>query len=395
MQLRIIIVAACILLLAVGIGYKFQEYQHLKSLVDTYQSVLTGKLTHIEEYNSSQEEGYKHLKTYLSEKPNTPLKDTLSNLDQVIKSAKLIQGIVQDYEKRVDEDREKFQTIRKSRILLVGPVKGFSDRLLDSIDSYYQEEAQTAKNNKLSLDFSINLYETLKDYAIALDFSANSANLKPDKFASDFYKISSLEKYSRDDFSFQNEEEIKKLLPYEYEILTKYREYLKSYYLVSKDVLKGNYDSAQYKAGKLLTNAANLTVDWSRIGKSDEADRTRRSKAILEQLITQLSILRELDQGGTGKYPYIRPVTFNKKDLLLCHMYKYKIGLYSLVTSEFPKAKTIEELQKELSTVSPKTNEFDNGFDKSSMEFTNTDDKIEVTCKDKEANKSYAFPTSK
>lgn len=395
MPLRIVIVVACVLLLFLGIGYKFQEYNHLKNLVDTYQLVLTGKLTHIEEYNNSQEEGYKHLKTYLSQKPNTPIKDTLSNLDQVIKSAKLIQGIVEDYEKRVKEDREKFQSIKKSRLLLVGSAKGFSDKLLDSIDNYYQEEAKTAKNNNLSLDFSINLYETLKDYSIALNYSATSAKLPAEKVATTFYELSSLEKYSRDDFSFRNEEEIKKLMPYEYEILTKYKQYLKSYYTVVKDYVNGNYDSAAYKATRLTTDASNLTVDWSRIGEWDEAERVKRGKTILEDLITQLSLLKELKQNGIGKYPYVKEVTFNKKDLLLCHLYSYKKGIYNLVTSEYPKAKTIEDLQKELSTVSPKTNELDSEFDKDSMEFTNIDDKIEVICKDKEANKSYIFTTSK
>lgn len=395
MPLRIVIVVACVLLLFLGIGYKFQEYNHLKNLVDTYQSVLTGKLTHIEEYNNSQEEGYKHLKTYLSQKPNTPIKDTLSNLDQVIKSAKLIQDIVQDYEKRVNEDREKFQAIRKSKLFLVGSVQGFSDKLLNSIDSYYQEEAQTAKNNKMSLDFSINLYETLKDYSIALNYSDTSAKLPAEKVAATFYELSSLEKYARDDFSFRNEEEIKKSMPYEYEILTKYRQYLKSYYTVVKDYVNGNYDSAAYKATRLTTDASNLTVDWSRIGEWDEAERVKRGKTILEHLITQLALLKELKQNGLGKYPYMNEIIFNKKDLLLCHLYSYKKGIYNLITSEYPKAKTTEELFEELSTVSPKTNEFDNEFDKDSINYTNNDEKIEFVCKDKESNKSYIFTTSK
>lgn len=395
MQLRIIIVATCILLLALGIGYKFHEYQYLKTLVDTYQSVLTDKLTLLEEYNRLQEEEYKNLKTYLDQKPNTPIKEALSNLDKVIKSNKLVLGVTQDYQRKIGEDRKKFQDLQKSEILLLNPVKGFDEKLLTSIDNYYQEEVQTPQNNSIYSDFRINLFETLKDYTIALDFSANLANLTTEKFASAFYKISSLEKYSRDDFSFQNEEEIKKLLPYEYEILTKYREYLKSYYTVSKDVLKGNYDSAQYKSGKLLTDASNLTVDWNRVGRGNEAETTKRGKAILEQLITQLELFRNFKQNGLGKYPFMNEIVFNKKDLLLCHMYSYKKWVYSSVTSEFPEAKTIEDLFKEYSTVSPKTNEFDNEFDKDSMQYTNTDKKIEFICKDKPANKSYTFTTLK
>lgn len=174
MQLRIIFVAACIFLLVLGIGYKFQEYQHLKTLVDTYESVLTDKLSFIEEFNNTTEEAHEQFKTYYSQKPDTPIEETLSNLDNIIRSAKLVQGYVQDYDKKLNQDREKFQNIKKSRLLLTDPVKGFSDKLLDSINNYYQEEIKTAKNNDVGSDFTINLYETLKDFHIALNHGKKS-----------------------------------------------------------------------------------------------------------------------------------------------------------------------------------------------------------------------------
>ncbi|QQG43376.1 MAG: hypothetical protein HYW45_04265 [Candidatus Daviesbacteria bacterium] len=395
MQLKTLTIAACLLLIALGIGYKFQERQHLRTLVDTYHSVLTDELTVIEEYNNSQEEAYKHLKTFLDQKPNTPIKDTLDNLDRIIRSGKLIENQDQEYQRKINEDRQKFQNLRKSAVLLIGPAKEFSTKLLDSIDAYYENEIESAKNNSIGLDFTLSLFETLKDYSIALNHSDTSAKLNAEKFAATFYEISTLEKYARSDFSFRNEAEIKRLLPYEYEVLTKYREYLKSYYTVSKDVVDGNYESAGYKAGKLSTDASNLTVDWSRIGTGDDNEQTKRSKAILEQLIVQLNTLNNFKQRGLGKYPFMNEIAFTKKDLLLCHIYSYKTGLYNLITSENPKAKTTEDLLKDLSTVSPKTNDLDNEFDKSSMKYTNTDEKMEFVCEDKPANKSYTFTTSK
>lgn len=395
MQLRIIIIAICSLLLIGGVGYKFQERNHLKSVVDNYHSVLTDELTIIEDYNNTQEEAYKHLKDWLSQKPDTPLKETLENIDKVIRTAKLIQNQDEEYQRKIKEDREKFQNLRKSGFFLVGSAKGFNESLLDSVDNYYQNEIESARNNGIGLAFTINLFETLKDYSIALDHSDSSAKLSAEKFAGTFYQISSLEKYARTDFSFQNEEEIKKLLPYEYEILTKYKDYLKSYYAVSKDIVNGNYDSAAYKSGKLGTDASNLTVDWSRIGTSDDAEQTSRSKTILEQLINQLTVFNNFKQKGLGKYPYMEELSFRQKDLLLCHIYSYKTGLYYLITSEYPKAETTEDLLKELSTVSPKTNELDGEFDKNSMKYTNSEKKLEFVCEDKSANKSYTFTTSK
>ncbi|MDO8569992.1 MAG: hypothetical protein Q7R97_00205 [Candidatus Daviesbacteria bacterium] len=395
MQLKIIIAVICILLLISGVAYKYQEYQYLKTLISSYQSTLTEKLTILEEYNNSQNEASKDIKTYFFQKPDTSIKDTLTNLDKAIKSAKLVQGMVQDYERQINQNRKNFQNIRKSNFLLFGSIKEFSDKFLTSVDNYYQKENQTVQDNKVAMDFSINLLETLKDYSIALNYLATAAKLPNNKVAASFYELSSLEKYSRDDFTFQNEEEIKKSMSYEYEILNKYRQYLKSYYLVVRDYMNGNYDSAAYKATRLTTDTSNLTIDWGRIGKEGEVERIKRGKAILEDMITQLTLLQNLKKNGLGEYPYLEEVAFSKTDLLSCHIYSYKKGVYYSVTSEYPKAKTIEELFKELSVISPKTNELDSEFDKNSMQYTNTDDEIEVACEDKGDNKSYTFTTLK
>ena len=79
------------------------------------------------------------------------------------------------------------------------------------------------------------------------------------------------------------------------------------------------------------------------------------------------------------------------EDLVLCQMYNYKSSYYYDVTSSYPTSKTVSDLIKELSTISPKTTNIDDKFDKSVMTFKNSDKRLDFTCKDKVSNTSLKY----
>ncbi len=395
MQIKFLIIIICILLFAGGVGYKIQERAYLNNLVNTFQENFAKDLALVEEHSNLEEVAYQHMMSWSDSSEKDSLLDSQNKVSKIVVSTKIVKNHEEEYRKKIEADQKRFQELKSQGFFLIGDTRDFADEFLGSINLYYENEIKLARNEEIGIDYTVNLFETLKDYFAALDHSNSIAKVAKSKISDHFYKISSLEKYTRPDFSFKNEEGIKILLPYEYEVLDKYKEYLSSYYSVSKDISNGNYDSASYKASKLSSDASNLTVDWDRIGKSDDSEQTDRGKIILEEHINQIKLIQDFNQRNLGRYPIGNKIEFTNKDLMLCHAYYYKTGLFSLITSEDPKSKTAEGLIKELSTISPKTDDLDVGFDKEVMKYISDDKKGELICQDKIANKSYKFTDSK
>lgn len=395
MRIRVIIPALFLLFVILILGYKIYEYNQLKVIVKTYESNFVNELVLAEESNQITEDFVETFTTFLTQDPEASFSAVLTSYDDVIRIINIGDNKGIEYQREITENQKEYQNLNRSTFILIGKPKGFSGNFLKVVDKYYQDESKSTLYSLMGTRLLKNLFQLLRDDAIVRNHSDLIQDIKAKDYASTLYSISSIEKYTEKDYTLPDENEIKKLYLYGSDVLGRYKDYLKAYYLVAKDYARGDYESSAYKYEKFKDVYANLTVDWDRLLGENDKDTLEIQKSVLEDLYNQIKLLEQFNEEGLGRYPLFETITFQNKDLILCHLYSYKTSLYNSITSKYPEAKTIDDLLNELDTIAPKTKDLDSKFDRSVMEFSNDEKKISFICKDKVADRSYRFVSSK
>lgn len=390
-SLRGTIFLLLILAFLLAIGYKLFEWTTLKTLSQLHRKTEVQEL-------ALTEEGVKLSKNVIDlvEKifleENVPLEETLGRLDELQGETRLAIDRDENYLNTIKENQARYTKLKLPTTLLVGKRGAFARQLLSSQDDYYKNEIIGAEETIVEDCLFLSMFVTvMKDRFILDDFSAKTEKSPEVNYSKYFDDIAVLEKYTRDDFKFQNEDRIKDLYPYGYEILTKNRRFMGSFYLVAKDYVAGDLESAAYKYSRLKDEWIELSVDLDRLFREGESRTIKRGKAVLDAGINKIKLIKHFKEGEFGAYPLLSNVGGWKEDLIQCQLYEYKSGLYNTLTSKYPEAQTFEELLIELSQVSPKTDVIDDKFDKSVIRFTNDEESIKFECVDKENNRAFIF----
>lgn len=387
--------------LVLGVCYKYFEWDSLKKVMSLANSTMNTELSKSEEINQYFNTDISPKLEYaFSDKVTSP-EDFVVAMDELRAEIKITMDMDKGYLTLLENNRSQLAQLKLRRMLLIGkPRKFFNNfltNLLDSYDAVIKQTEIDSIDNKFIGDY----FMVSRDTALSNDFF----NKAPPGFGpsmvsyvqTNFSKLGALEKYTKDDFRFTDEESYKTNNPYGYEILLKYKDYLKTYYFVMRDIASNDLDSAQYKASTLQEKLLAINVDNEKLfGEGDEKKNSLR-KANLLSIAKMVEASKDFSEMGIKQYPMLGSVGVFNDDLALCGSYITKAaGLYKNITSKYPESTDSRSLVKELSKIEPNTDFVDSRFDYDVLQIVSNDERsIKFECLNKGDQRVYKFETIK
>ncbi|OGC48047.1 hypothetical protein A2W32_01670 [candidate division WWE3 bacterium RBG_16_37_10] len=405
MELRTILITILVITTISLVGYKYYEYQQLLNLIKTVDENAREELLLVEEEDKLSKQAFQKFNEYISSwnsenfvKLNEQEKIDKTNeyLINIINAVKFSNNKSQEYKNAIIKNSEEILELKSAGKLLIGNRKNHHISVTDFIGRYYYHELEAVNTALVEDILSSNWLEAEKDMLVTDQYELSTKNSNEQTYKDYFFILSPLEKYNRNDFTFSNDNLLIQDYPYGYEVLQRYKRFLKSYYQINRDFISGDYESVNYKASKLEDDAVNTsTIDWNKFVNENNEKKTELRKKILDNLINLLKLIKEFDNLNLGNYPFVESINYSIFDITMCNAYMYKTSLYSDISGENIKAQTFEELLKELSILSPKTEYLDVYFDKDTLNYKNSENKFLFNCLDKTTNKNYLFTLSK
>ena len=393
-NLRIILLVLVFILILLGVGYKYYEWNTVKSLSDLYNSSWKQEFKTVENNIKTGDDFYSFQKDTFASKNITDA--FTKNYTDLKGKLNLYLESEEQYKNLVVQDRNKFLALKSSASFLLGPQGDFVKKVVDLQLKYYDDELENANRNATGSYLWSNLLSVWYDKGI-VDAYEKKIGTKYNNIPTYFSDISTIQSYTNSDFKFSHEDDIKKYYPGGYSALQKYKDYLSNYYIVVQDIVNSDYQSAAYNYTNISNNIASLTINFKDFFNAQADDqRINRDKEIVDVVSNEANLIKQFKKNGLGKYPLLPPINTWKEDLVLCQMYDFKaVTVYNSVTSKYPMSKNFNDLLNELSGINPRTDFVDGSFDKSTVTFTNDDKKIEFQCKDKYDGDTLSFPTKK
>lgn len=389
MKIKTLIVSLGVFLIVFGIFYKIYEYNLLSQLIKTDEENFKNEIALIEENSKEKEKQRTEQENYKKEKKAKKQDDTIP-ISTTIQSIIVNTDKLTEYLRLLEQNRNKIEIINQKTNLLFGEKRTLVKQILQKINDYYKNEIKLTQIEIVRESLFLNIFEALYDNTISYDHLTTKWNFSRDKFVQSLSEISSLEKYSKNDFAFKNETEIKNYFPYGLEVLNRYKDSFRSYYLISKDYASERDESALYKARKYADTAVELqTVDWDRLGQEQQDNIFETKREISELLSQKINLFSQLSVDKSLLLPLKNKILFPQFNLELCYFYNYKTQIYYGIRLNYPEATSTAELINDLSIIAPKTNKLDEKFDNNSLVLSNTKEKIEFVCEDKQTNKKY------
>lgn len=380
------------LFLLIGTSYKFFEWRYFSDLAVLQSQTITEELRSVEKI-SVQTNLYDDLWEKLASE-KTKDADRLTIYDSFDGKLNLSIDMDKAYAELLKKNMEKYKRYKFYSNFLVGKRRKISKQLTQNILDYYQYEMLSNQKNIVGSYLLKNIFTVSKDKLIMTLYDNKSSSSPETLYSKYFSEISSLEKYTNENFTLPYEEEIKSIYKYGAETIQNNKNYLKSYYLVIKDFVAGDYESANYKYSKLGDQYMKLNVDMDRLANENSDTDQERFKNTLNTIIQKNRIYKEFNDNGLGRYPLLPSIQFTKINLELCQIYLLKAGLFSTLTKKPIEATNFDDLLKEIESLSPSTSDLDSQFDKSIVTYEKIDKKINYSCTDKETKTSYKFIVS-
>lgn len=393
-KIRYIFITMLFILVIVLIGYKYYEWTVLTDLVASYNSKIVQELTSIElNEQISQEVSVLYSDTLTNKELSDD--DYLQKLGDLQGKTRLVINADENYIQTLTNNKEFYESFLEKTRFLFGKRGDFAKTFLQNQIKYYENEIEAAKAGVTSDYLGLNIFSVMRDRAITTAYQ-NKVAKNPKEDVQYYYSdIAVLEKYTKKDFTFEKAEDLKKLRPYGYEALDRNREYMKSYYSIIKDYVAGDFDSATYKMSRFNEAGLNLNIDIERVFNEGKSANIELAKKILEATIAKISEIKRFKETSLGSYPLLKEIKGWKEDLEMCQLYQYKFSLVENISDSYPSASNVDELVTELSRVAPKSDEVDRYFNKTTLQFSNTDEEARFTCKDSETNKEFTFTIKK
>lgn len=378
-----IIVLSVILIGA--LGYKIFEWRVTSDLVKQVNEDSSQEIKLISSYSIWAAKTQKLNEQYGSDKNSQEESNRLYNdrnsMYTVLKDAS------KEYMARLKEDNAKLQKIKSFLALLSGRKKDTALDLINLKEKFYTLEIQATEDNLAYTYLTTHIIQVENDQALLLEHVENIEE------ALNFQEISRLEKYTNPDFKFEQEGLIIKYYPEGAKTLRKYKDYFDSYYRIVKDLVKEDEESAAYKLSKFRDTAAELNIDRDAIF-SENAERINdRQKNILKLLIDQVSLIKKIENERIFDYPPpLTSKTFTEEDLSACQAYYYKTLLYWATVGHYPSSLKFDGYVREMNSLPPKTDEFDEDVFKTGiLSISNDPKEIKIKCLDRQTNRSVLF----
>ncbi|HEX7017823.1 MAG TPA: hypothetical protein VF209_02865 [Patescibacteria group bacterium] len=401
MPFKSILLGILLLILVGGMGYKWYEWQALTAFARMHNQYVVEELKLMDEINNVAQEMYGNQDEAAAEEEEEVSDEEIAaffesggaEIQQEFNDAKndfaFFNEKYTEYQTLLEEHQAGYSSFVDKRLKYVyGQRADQMKKVAAAMDTYYSTELSDVQHGQIDAQLGFNISEAQKDMLLLQLYSVNTAGFLDDQAVSDnFSDIASLEKYGRDDFKFEREDEIKQNNPYGHETLHKFRSYFKTTYSAIKDIVAGNFDSAGYKFSRLGEEAADIgTIDQERLEDEGKDQRIDRKRRLVESLLARYQAVQELSSADGSDLPVLGNYQDWNQELLACHTYIYKSDLYREVREKYPEAQDITGFVEELNQVSPKTDVVDNSVNKELVSVVNDDKKIEITCKSEEGD---------
>jgi hypothetical protein len=390
MKIKHFVSGIIFVLIAIGVFYKIYERQFVIDLTSTFNSGIQSELQLLSEKTPLDKTATEKFDLYGSMNVKTKPEEAATIPGSLIQASNIVIDKTNEYSQQLSDNLTQVQKLRKRTNLLFGKVKSLSNDLLTTAEIFYSDEITSEKKSKAFSEAFNVIIQQIQDYGLSLQHAALIS-----KSGTNPVDISRLEKYSRSDWTYNDKDQIQSFYPYTYEIIQRYKNYLGGYYLLYKDIVKQNYESATYKYSKFADSYTDLSVDWSRMGSDNAQKDVENTKTTLGQALKMVELFYSFNNQKLGRYPFTKEAMFVINDPLLCNLYVVKTGLYQSIKYEYPKANKFSDLLTNLSSIAPKTEGLDRLFDKSTLNYSSDEKEMTFICKDKQLNRDYTFVISK
>lgn len=392
---KILIAAFLVVMLFGMVGYKIYEGKSMKKLEQLYNQATLKELTLTEEVGKQSIKGIPVIEKLGSEDV-VSTDDRIKIIDNVVTIANVLLYMEENYLKELEQNQKQFEEKKQKGWIYIGSAGKSYRAIVDAQLAFYNSEITRARNDITGNGFILIAYMgVLKDRLL---FDSAELKAKNKKGEYDYNKlfgsISFLSKYTEGNFKYDNEEKIKEMNPYAYEILAKTRDFFKINYLISKDLYKGEKESAAYKSSGLNIASAELNLDMDRLSSEGDDLGINNMKDTIEVTLKKIKLIKEFKKTGVS-YPFIGKIDQWEEDLDLCNLYFMKTDLYNDITKKYPESPNFNDFIKELSMISPKTTDIDNDFPTDHAKFTQDEKNIEFVCMTNNPEQSFTFVITK
>lgn len=390
-HLRDLILFFLIFFLIVSVGYKYLEWNFFNNLSLLQATNLPEELSIIERSNEFTRDSISSIKDITSDKKIQ--QDRLKIYDELDGKINLNIDITKTYLNTLKDNSKKYKPFIFVSNLVVGGRGSLARQIVSTQIEYYEKEIQAAEDEIIDGYLLKNIFSLSKDKYIMSMYDKKTSESPKTLSSKYFSEVASLEKYTRNDFEFPEQDSIKEKHPYGYETLHNNKEYIGSYYSIVKDFVTGDYDSAAYKYSKLQDQYLKLNVDMDKLFAENQSMKQDRQRRIIELITSKNVAIKEYKNKNMGKYPLLLNIEGWKEDLEMCQIYDVKGSLLAEISKKPISAKTLDEFMEELAQVGPSTTMIDDKIDREIIKYTNSEDKITYQCLDRDTGKEYTFIT--
>ncbi|MBI5123093.1 hypothetical protein HZA75_04525 [Candidatus Roizmanbacteria bacterium] len=393
-DLKYIFLSLLVIIVVAAAGYKYFEWSTLNSLATQYNKTWIDETQLSEALDKTSNEMEQSLAKTKEEGDISKKKDLKDQIDKTKSDLKLIVDQYEHYYDIVQADQKKFAQFASRTNLLFGKEKNFANDIIKFQLTYYERDLQETTDTLAGAHLLYDYFSVLQESLTLQEFQKN-ANGNEDYYADHLDEIAVLKKYTEENYQFPHQEKIKKYIPKGYSYLDKYKTFYATIYSVMEDYAKGDKESAQYKAGKLQDYAVALTSDPEELIKDVSNKSKKRIKDNVETIFKQTLLIKNFEKNAPS-YPLLPKVKDYEANLVMCLAYLNKASsVYFDIMDTYPKSKNTNDLLRDLSIISPRTDEMDNMFDKKTLTITNNDKKITYVCNSKTGGKKFTFETFK
>ncbi|MBD3279350.1 MAG: hypothetical protein GF390_01415 [Candidatus Pacebacteria bacterium] len=391
-SLRIVLLLVFVATVIAGVSYKFYEWKTLKTFAQFHNQAMKDELQAIVEVTELSKE------LFPDDDDDQKSADQEFDIDEIAAEVDKVKGdlqVIYDRQNTIvsmlDDHQQQYQNYAQNKTkFLLNKKASFIKNLANSQQSFYQAEKEDMNRGLVYFKFMENTLDVGKDAAVLANYMMDTRGLRDDDAVSDYFgDLASLEKYTRDDFKFIAEDEIKELYPYGHEALMKQKQFFKTSYLAVKDLVAGDEESAVYKLSRIGDDVAALEgIDADRIADEGGERDLEIKKQLAESLIKRLELLQQFKQENLGNYPVLEPVNNWETDLAACYFYVYKTDLYREMKDDYPQATDFAALQTELAKISPQADQVSELYKPETINFAQDDKYVKFTCHDSQ-DQSY------
>lgn len=376
-------------------AYKYLEYKTISGVAEKFSDSIVKDFRYESDMEKSGNKNFPVVVAALGFQTEEQIKNfkKLKKTDnEIVDDGIFALNVLKEKNKQylslISEHKELFVKEQKLSKLLFGQRGKFVKDFLSNQIHYYDNIEQDSKNNLVDGDLILNMLTIGKDRNNLSSFTKITAN-NYKNYSKNFQLISSLEKYSRNDFHFVNEDEIKRRNSYGYEMLIRNKEYFSIYYQIVKDIVEGDYDSATYKETKLNSVTANFNFDMEKVFDANSESSLENSKLIADFALKQVELITGFKQNKLGKYPIVKEIDDWKESLFLCDTFPYRAGIYKTITNKYVKSTKLPDLLDEFNDAGIQVIKEDREFDSNLLTITNDDKKLIFTCIDKDSGEKF------